>query len=121
MPSCKDWRLTVCMLIAIVLGKADTLVRCAQLLRLRVSRDWDWMSTYDSLGQPYKSKCASLGQAVAGEMIILVTLTDPFSSCNDTSDILRQSQRLLSPCVLTWNRLLVMLVISVTLVDTFSS
>ena len=53
------------------------------MVRLRVSSDWDWMSTCDSLGQPYKSRCANLGQAVVGDMTALLMFTDPLSSCNN--------------------------------------
>ena len=52
-------------------------------MRLRVSSDWDWMSTCDSLGQPYRSRCANLGQAVGGDMTALLMFTDPLSSCNN--------------------------------------
>ena len=41
------------------------------------------MSTCVSLGQPYKSRCANLGQAVVGDMTALLMFTDPLSSCNN--------------------------------------
>ena len=51
-------------------------------MRLRVSSDWDWISTCDSLGQPYRSKCANLGHAVTGDITNLLTFMDPLSSCS---------------------------------------
>lgn len=41
------------------------------------------MSTCDSLGQPYRSRCANLGQAVGGDMTALLMFTEPLSSCNN--------------------------------------
>ena len=41
------------------------------------------MSTCDSLGQPYRSRCANLEQAVVGDMTALLMFTDPLSSCNN--------------------------------------
>ena len=43
------------------------------------------MRTCSSFGQPYRSKCASFGQAAVGEMTALLTLVDPRSSCNTTA------------------------------------
>ena len=56
-------------------------MRLVQLERLRVSSDWDWMRTCDSLGQPYRSRWASLGQAVGGDMTALLMLMEPLNSC----------------------------------------
>ena len=61
--------------------KAVTFLRLVQLERLRVSRDWDWMRTCASLGQPYRSRCASFGHAVVGDRTALLRLLEPRSSC----------------------------------------
>lgn len=50
------------------------------------------MRTWASLGQPYRFKCASFGQAVVGEMTALLTLVDPRSSCISTSKLIGHTQ-----------------------------
>lgn len=44
------------------------------------------MSTCDSLGQPFRSRCANLGQADVGDMTALLIFTDPLSPCNNRSN-----------------------------------
>lgn len=68
---------------------AVTFLRLVQLDRLRDSRDWDWMSTCASFGQPYRSRWASFGHVVVGDMTALLRLLEPRSACNSTASPLQ--------------------------------